>query len=170
MGKGEENFTNLLMRRIKEKHLEDKIILTGYIEWNEMAAYWNAVDCALHVPRTTDTWQETFSLAIVQAMVTGKPVIGNTSGSVPYQIGVNKMIVPEGNIQALTEKIEWSMSHRKELLEIGEKMKDYAVNSFSIKNLNRQFYDIIQDVYHGVYDKNKVDMVNYAKLRGYELH
>ncbi len=169
MGKGENKFTESLIRQIKEKHLEDKIILTGYIEWNEMPAYWNAIDCALHVPQTTDTWQETFSLAIVQAMATGKPVIGNTSGSVPYQIGVNKMIVPEGDIQALTEKIIWTMQHRDEAMRIGLKMRNYAINSFSIKNLNKQFYDIIQDVYHGVYNKNKVDMVNYAKNNGYEL-
>ena len=81
---------------IKENGLQDKIILTGFIEtWQDMAKYWNALDCAVHMPLTTPMWEETFSLALVQAMITGLPVIASSSGSVPYQVGDEGIIIKE---------------------------------------------------------------------------
>lgn len=163
MGKGDEEFTKKLREIIHNKHFDDKVILTGFLEWNDMAKYWNAVDCAIHVPRTTPAWQETFSLSVVQAMATGKPIIGNDSGSVPYQIGPNGIIVPEGNIDALSKQINWMIDHPSEGLKIGQKMKQYAVGHFSIHNLNNQFYDIIQDIYNGTYNTELTDMVSYKE-------
>lgn len=161
MGKGSEDYTNALKRLIHDRGLDGKIILTGYVDWKEIADYWNAIDCAVHVPRTTDIWQETFSLAVIQAMASGKPVIGNDSGSVPYQMGPNGILVHEGDIQDLHDKMEWVIAYPDKAKNIGDKMYDYAVNSFSIQHLNDQFYDIINDVYNGTYDKNLIDMVTY---------
>ncbi len=163
MGKGEDDFTNAVKERIRSRKLDDKVILTGYVEWNNIADYWNAIDCAVHVPRTTEIWQETFSLAVVQAMACGKPVIGNDSGSVPYQIGPDGILVPEGDVTALHDKMLWVMENPDKASEVGLRMRDYAVGSFSIQHLNDQFYDILYDVYNGTYNNKLVDMVLYRK-------
>lgn len=161
MGKGTDEFTAALKQLIHARNLDDKVILTGYIDWKEIADYWNAIDCALHVPRTTETWQETFSLAVVQAMASGKAVIGNDSGSIPYQIGPDGILVHEGDEKELQNKIIWAITHPDEIKVIGKRMYNYAVNNFSIQHLNDQFYDIINDVYNGTYNKDLVDMVTY---------
>lgn len=161
MGIGDERFTKDLKQRIKNRGLEDKIILTGYIEWNEIAKYWNAIDCAIHVPRTTPKWEETFSLAVVQAMATSKPIIGNTSGSVPYQIGPDGIIVQEGDITALNKAILWVIDNPAKAKEIGAKMYDYSVGSFEIRHLNQHFAAILQDVVNGQYTQELVDMTQF---------
>lgn len=161
MGKGDENFKQSLVRRITARGIQEKVIFTGYIEWDEIAKYWNAIDCSIHVPRTTEKWEETFSLSIVQAMASAKPVIGNTSGSVPYQLGPDGIIVQEGDIDSLSSKIEWVMTHRDEAKKIGEEMYNYAIRNFSIKHLNNQFYAIISDILSGKYSKNLIDMTSY---------
>lgn len=163
MGSGTEEETNRLQKAIKDRQLEDKIIVTGFIDWYDMTKYWNAIDCALHVPRTTYGWVETFSLSVVQAMASGKPIIGSDSGSVPYQIGPDGIIIKEGDIDSLHDAIQWMLSHPNEGKEIGQKLMKRTVSSFSIQHLNDLFYSTLIDIYNGVYDENKLDMAN-AKI------
>lgn len=158
MGSGNESDKIRLLDTIKKRHLEDKVIMTGFVDWYDMAKYWNAIDCALHVPRTTYHWVETFSLSVVQAMATGKPIIGSDSGSVPYQIGPDGIIIKEGDISRLSEEMRWVMNHPEESKEIGNKLMTRAINSFEILHLNELFYATIIDLLNGIYDEKKVDM------------
>ena len=162
MGWGREDEVESIKCEIKNRHLEDKIILTGYIDnWDDMAAHWNALDCAVHAPLTTLRWEETFSLALVQAMITGLPVIGSSSGSVPYQIGPDGIIVEEGNIEAMREQMIRMMSSPDDKKSIGAAMRKRALECFSIYHLDELFYLTLQDIINGVYDKNKVDMAEF---------
>lgn len=162
MGSGSDEDENNLKALIKSRGLEERIILPGMIDWYEIAKYWNAIDCAVHVPRTTPEWVETFSLAAVQPQATKKPVIGNTSGSVPYQVGFEEMIVEEGDIKALHDKIVWVLNHKDEVATYGEKMYQRTMNSFAIYHLNDMFYDtLVEDVLCGKYDTKKIDMTEY---------
>lgn len=162
MGSGSDSDLARIKRKIEERGLEDKIILTGFVDWYDMTKYWNAIDCGVHVPRTTEHWVETFSLSAIQPQATMKPVIGNTSGSVPYQVGFEEMIVPEGDIYALNKKLEWAINHPDEAKAMGEKMYQRCVSSFSVQHLNEMFYDtLIEDVLTGKYDANKFDMTKY---------
>lgn len=162
MGSGSEEDKVRLNAIIKERKLEGKVIETGFVDWYEMAKYWNAVDCAIHVPLTTPHWEETFSLAAIQPQITKKPVIGDTSGSVPYQIGFDELIVPEGNVEALASKLNWVLNHKKEAKEIGLKMYNRTKSSFEIQHLNELFYHtLIEDVLLGRFDAAKHDMTTW---------
>lgn len=164
MGTGLEEDQKRLKDLIKERGLEEKVVLTGMVDWYDMAKYWNAVDCAIHVPRTTEHWVETFSLSAVQPQATKKPVIGNTSGSVPYQIGIKEMIVTEGDVAKLHEKIKWVFEHKQEAEEIGIKMYERTIHSFSIKHLNELFYrTLVEDILPGKYDSRKSDMTKWKE-------
>ena len=161
MGSGLPAENEAIEKAIAERGLQDKIILTGFIDLEDMAEHWNALDCAVHVPRTTEMWEETFSLALVQAMVTGLPVIGSSSGSVPYQIGPDGIVLEEGNIKKLHDQFVYMLEHPEEGKRIGEKMFQRASKCFSITHLNDCFYDTIVDVYNGVHDDKKADMAAY---------
>lgn len=162
MGSGSDDDLNRLKGIIKERGIEDKVIITGFVDWYDIAKYWNAVDCAIHVPLTTPHWEETFSLAAIQPQITKKPVIGDTSGSVPYQIGFEDWIVPENNIEALSEKIISVLNNPEQAKAAGQKMYQRTHNSFEVAHLNELFYKtIIEDVLEGKYDENKRDMANY---------
>ena len=164
MGKGSQEDTDRLKTLIERRGLQDKVIMTGFVDWYDMTKYWNAVDCAIHVPRTTPWWEETFSLSVIQAMITKKPIIGNTSGSVPYQIGPDAICVDEGDVKALSSKIQWVLDNQNCLSELGEKMYERALQ-FSVQHLNDVFYyTLIEDVIPGNYDAKKIDMTTYKPL------
>ena len=162
MGHGRDDEVAKIKAEIAQRGLQDKIILTGYIDnWADMAEHWNALDCAVHAPLTTPQWEETFSLALVQAMATGLPVIGSSSGSVPYQIGLDGIVLPEGDIQKLHDQFVYMMEHPEEGRKIGEKMLARATTCFDIRPLDELFYQTIVDIMNGVYDEKKADMVAY---------
>ena len=162
MGWGRDDEVEKIKSEIAARGLEDKIILTGFVKtWSEMAEHWNALDCAVHTPLTTELWEETFSLALVQAMATALPVIGSDSGSVPYQIGPDGIIVPERDIEALNAQFKKMMEAPDYGKEIGQKMFHRATTCFSTYHLNDCFYYTIKDILAGVHDENKVDMTKY---------
>lgn len=164
MGSGTKEDFDRLHSLIEQLGIKDKVIETGFIDWYEMGKYWNAVDCAVHVPLTTPYWEETFSLAAIQPQVMGIPIIGDTSGSVPYQIGYDEMIIPENNVDALRDKMFWVMNNYQEAMNIAKKMYERTMNGFEVQHLNKLFYDTItQDIIGGKYDPDKFDMANYYK-------
>lgn len=152
---------NDVEKKIIERGLKSKVILPGFINWQEMASYWNAADCAIHYAQTTPTWIETFSLSIAQAMATALPVIGSTSGSIPYQIGPDGILVEEHDVEKLHKMIQWVIENQKAAKEIGRKMYLRSMQSFSIKHLNKLFYETVNDLMINSYDINKIDMTNY---------
>lgn len=159
MGWGRPDEVEKIKKDIAKRGFEDRIILTGFIDnWKDMAEHWNALDCAVHVPLTTMKWEETFSLALVQAMATGLPVIGSSSGSVPYQIGPEGIIIQEGDLDALNKQFVKMINNPKEGKKIGAKMYERAISSFSIYHLSELFYYTLLDVVSGVHDEGKVDM------------
>ncbi len=163
MGWGRDDEVEKIKQEIAARGLTDKIILTGFIDnWQDMADHWNALDCAVHSPLTTLKWEETFSLALVQAMITGLPVLGSSSGSVPYQIGPEGIIVPEGDVATLREQMLRMMNNPEEGRQIGTNMRKRALNCFNIYHLNDVFYDTIQDIQNGCYDPAKTDMASYG--------
>lgn len=169
MGSGMKEDTDRLTTLIKKRGLEGKVILPGFIPLKEMPKYYNAIDCMLHCPRTAYSWVETFSIALVQSMIIGNPVIGSDSGSVPYQIGPDGIIVKEGDIDALREKIIWVLNNQDEAKKIGALMKKRATECFSIRHLDELFYrTIVEDVMQGKYDEAKIDMATYKTEESYD--
>lgn len=158
MGSGLPNEEKMVKDTIAKNGLEDKVILPGFIEWENMADYWNAADCAIHFTQSTPTWVETFSLSLVQAMATRLPVVGSSSGSVPYQIGPDGIIVDEQDIKSLNGKLKWIYMHQDDGKIIGGKLYDRTVRSFSTSHLNKLFYQTVNELLKGHYDKSKIDM------------
>lgn len=169
IGAGKPEEEARIKEAIEKSGKSDKIFMTGEIKFAEMPKYWNALDCVVHVPRSSTKWEETFSIALVQAMITGKPIIASDSGSVPYQVGPEGMIVKAGDINAIREKMEWVLSHKEKAKEIGEKMRTRAYNCFSIRHLNALLYKTFkEDIIPGRYDEAKADMATYKTEETYE--
>lgn len=157
LGSGTELEIEAIKKEIKRLDIEDKVIMPGLIPWDNLSDYLSAMDCALHVPHTTAKWKETFSLALVQAEAVGIPLIGDDSGSVPYQCGITDLLVKEGDIQKLREKMIWAVHHKEEMAKYGDIQKKYVMNSFDIRVLANHFYSVLKDLKNGIVDPKKID-------------
>jgi glycosyltransferase involved in cell wall biosynthesis len=97
----------------------------AWIEWvasTEMPAQYRQLDALVIPSLTRPNWKEQFGRVIIEAMASGVPVIGSDSGAIPGIIGQAGLIVPEGNIHALTDalcKLQQDAALRSRLAEQG---------------------------------------------------
>lgn len=145
---------------IKSQGLDNKIILTGKIPYGEqVAAHMNASNCLIHVPLTTRNWVDTFPLAVVQGMACALPVICSDSGAMPYQVGTDGLIVPEGDSKKLTEMMIKTINNQTWAKEVGEKMLERVLDCFEIRHLNKCLYQTIKSHLKGIPEKSVHDQV-----------
>ncbi len=85
-------------RLVKDLGLEKEVILTGYLEEEELV-YWYNRAAAFILP----TFYEGFGLPIVEAFACGCPVITSNVASVPEVAGDAAILIEPGSQTALTE-------------------------------------------------------------------
>lgn len=157
LGSGTEDDIKRIKNAAIECGVEDQIVMPGLIAWDELCDYLSAMDCAIHIPRRTNTWVETFSLALVQEMSIGLPVIGSRSGSVPYQIGDETLLVEEGNITQIHEKIEYVMNNSDCAYELGKKNRERCISCFDSKRIAECLGIVLHELQNGNYNMAHID-------------
>lgn len=77
-----------------QPQLEGKIIFTGFVNYNDMPALYEMADvCVL-----PSIWDDPAPLAMIESLVSGKPLITTNSGGIPeYALGDGSFIVPRDN-------------------------------------------------------------------------
>lgn len=70
---------------------------------------------------TTPVWKEQFGRILVESMACGVPVVGSDSGAIPEVIGDAGLVVPEGDVAALTEALARLMSSPSLCQELSER-------------------------------------------------
>lgn len=91
-----------LQRLAAELELEDRVRFAGPLPRDEVLALYRAADAAL----LSSAW-ENFPHSVVEALAVGTPVISTAVGGVPEVVedGLNGLLVPSGDVQALTSAI-----------------------------------------------------------------
>ncbi|WP_094549493.1 glycosyltransferase family 4 protein [Petroclostridium xylanilyticum] len=96
---------------------------------------------------------EGFGIAIVEAMAANKPVIATTVGGVPEIIedGVNGLLVPPGNVEALTQsmlKLIRNQQLKQKLIENAAiKVKDMFSAEINVKKIEKIYMGVLKNEY-----------------------
>jgi len=88
-------------RRLSEAGLLDRAELVGAISYDQVPDYFKRMDVLVMPTKTTNKIREQFGRVLVEAMATGIPVIGSSSGAIPEVIGDAGLIFPEDDGQVL---------------------------------------------------------------------
>ncbi|MGH2913722.1 MAG: glycosyltransferase family 4 protein [Solirubrobacteraceae bacterium] len=74
---------------------------------DEMPALYRQMDVLVLPSRTTRTWAEQFGKVLCEALLCGTPVIGSTSGEIPWVIGTTGggLVFAEGDATALAARL-----------------------------------------------------------------
>jgi glycosyltransferase involved in cell wall biosynthesis len=83
----------------------DNRVRFSLIEYEEVPEFLQSLDILVLPSRTTPRWREQFGRVLIEAMATGTPVIGSSSGSIPGVVGEAGLIFPEGDHEALAAAI-----------------------------------------------------------------
>ena len=90
--KNEDDF--ICSMKVKAMSIEDNIVFTGFIPYNQVPDYLQLADIAI----LPSMWDEPFGLTIVEAMAVGLPLITTRSGGIPEICEGVATIVDRGNV------------------------------------------------------------------------
>ncbi|MCC6623948.1 MAG: glycosyltransferase family 4 protein [Deltaproteobacteria bacterium] len=96
-----------------ERRIDDLIVDHGVADrvvrfdakHDEMPRYMNAADLVALPSISTPSWREQYGRVAPEAMACGRTVIVSDSGALPELVGDGGVIVPEGDVAALTDAI-----------------------------------------------------------------
>ena len=149
----------ILKDRIKERGIENIVILTGNISgYENMNKYMNAMDCFVLMSQTIPNSNvDTYPLVVSQSMASAKPQIVSDSGGLPYEVANLGWVVHERNVEELHKAMVYASTHQDECKERGEKLKYRLEHSFALTNLNPLFVETMKNIMAGKYDMSNID-------------
>jgi len=116
-------------RQLRELGVIDRVQFVGAISYDDVPATFKQIDMLVMPTQTTSRIREQFGRVLVEAMASGVPVIGSTSGAIPEVIAEAGLVVPEGSAGELAGAIEKLLSNpalRAQLARAGrERVEEY---------------------------------------------
>jgi len=121
-----------LKEMIKGRNLDDKVLLTGKVEYTEIQKYHNLLDIFVAV----SVYQESFGVAVIEASACCKPVIISRVGGMIEVVeeNVTGFIVPPRNIDELADKIIKLVLDPELRIKMGRAGREKIEKDFNLKD------------------------------------
>ena len=97
------------------------------------------------------TKNECFPLVLLEAMSYGLPIITTFEGAIPEIIedGVNGLLVEQGNVEQLAEKIEFVSNNTNLRVKMMNSNFSKFNNEYKFTNFEENFWNVINSIYSG---------------------
>lgn len=118
--------------------IADRVAVVGQLPSTELPAQYQAIDVLVLPSLTRDNWKEQFGRVLVEAMASGVAVIGSDSGAIPGVIGDAGLIVPEGDVLALTAAIRDLRDRLALRSELAERGRARFLSTFTNDSIARE--------------------------------
>ena len=111
----------------------DRVDFLGFVPHVETARYQSAFDLLIVPSETQPNWKEQFGRVITEAMASGTPVVGSSSGEIPNLIHKSEggFVFPEKDADKLAECLRSAMTKtdlRETYAEKGRKWVEREVS------------------------------------------
>lgn len=139
---GEGRYRNALEKLVADLNLSARVSFLGSLPHAETMAYMAACDIF-----TLPSWREAFGVVYLEAMASGKPVIGcfGQGAEETIQNQENGLLVPPRNPERLAEALHRLVSHPRRRRILGEAGRQTAQQFTWARNAERclQIYDAV---------------------------
>jgi glycosyltransferase involved in cell wall biosynthesis len=141
IGKGKEE--DLIKKYAAKLKILNKISFIGSLAQQELSSYYNAAD-VFFLP----SYVEGNSVAILEAMYLGLPIVASNTGGNPEIIshGVNGYLVTVGNALEFAQRIEQILTQRGLQFSLSKNCKEIYNKKFSNKKQIDQYLRLYNDV------------------------
>lgn len=130
-------------RKVIEKYIDDKnlstdIRITGFQK--DVRPFISICDCMVLASHQV----ETFSIATLESMAMGKPVIMTDIGGANEQVnnGVNGFIYDKGDIGTLADKLKFMASNPEKAQNMGKMSKEIVTRRFSNEKMTNAYEEM----------------------------
>ncbi len=139
---GEQDYVKQLQQQIDTLKLQNRIKFLGFR--NDIPLLMAACNLVAH----TSTSPEPFGRVIVEAMLSGTPVVAAASGGAVELVepGINGFLATPSNPQELTEVINICLQDKQKTVAIAQKARNSASQRFHVANINQQIAQLLQQL------------------------
>jgi glycosyltransferase involved in cell wall biosynthesis len=143
---GEGTFADTLRETAAQHGLMDRIHFTGYVPHTEAPRYLSLFDVLVLPSETHSNWKEQFGRVLIEALACGTPLVGSTSGEIPFVIertGAG-LTFPEGDASALGEVLRKMIGDPKIRNQFAKTGRAHVLEEYTDQVLARKFIDTLQ--------------------------
>ena len=95
---------------------------------------------------TSAGWKEQFGHVLIEAMACQVPVIGSDSGEIPNVIGEAGLVFPEGDEDALSDRLAQLISHPDRATELGQQGYQRAIAHYTNHALAKELLNFYRQL------------------------
>ncbi len=136
---GEQDYVKQLHQQIDALQLQNRVKFLGFR--HDIPLLMAACNLVAH----TSTSPEPFGRVIVEAMLSGTPVVAAASGGAVELVepGINGFLTTPGNPQELTEVINSCIQDKQKTAAIAQTARNSASQRFHVVNINQQIAQLL---------------------------
>ncbi len=139
---GSGPLTDTYIEYIKENNLEDKVILLGKLNDDEMDTYYEACDIYLF-PSVGKT--EAFGIVQIEAMRHSKPIINTNLGNGVNYVSIDSetgLTVEPKNAKQLSNAINKLLNNDELRLQYGQNARKRVENLFALEKIQKKYQEV----------------------------
>lgn len=132
------------------RELAEQLAIAEHITWRgkigstAMPDFYRGLDAFVLPSRSQPTWIEQFGRVLVEAMACGVPVIGSSSGEIPYVIDEAGLIFPEDNVDALASTLQRLMAQPDLRASLRERGRAHVLEYYTQARIARETFEVYQ--------------------------
>jgi glycosyltransferase involved in cell wall biosynthesis len=138
--------------------VEELITWRGGVRHDEVPLEMKKFDVLVLPSRTVATWKEQFGHVLIEAMATGIPVVGSSSGEIPNVIGRDDLVFAEDNAEELAAILARLISQPVWYAEVAQYSLDRVHKYYSHKRIAQRLIKLWQNVLKHPYNPLKKDL------------
>jgi glycosyltransferase involved in cell wall biosynthesis len=140
----DKEYARKVMEYAESKKINAKF--TGFVPYEDLKALYSACDMFV-----LPSFEEGQGVVLLEAMASGKPLIGSNVGGIPMQIkdGWNGFLVEPGNEKQLAEKIGYLIENEEERAIMGKNSRKLAKEEFDWEKIAERYLKIYEVISHG---------------------
>jgi len=149
---GAGHLSAALKSLVQRLGIESHVTFLGELSDAEVEVLRRDSDLFIHPSVTaTDGDTEGCPLAIQEAQACGMPVLSTFHGGIPDLVinGVSGFLVPERDVDALTERLDYLIQHPELWPDMGRAGRQFVEEHFDITKLNQRLVEIYQGLIEG---------------------
>ena len=89
--------------------IAERVDFVGQIPPSDVPEYLAQLHALVLPSHSRRNWEEQFGRVLIEGMISGVPVVGSNSGEIPNVVDDAGLVFPEGNVDALRERLQTLM-------------------------------------------------------------
>jgi glycosyltransferase involved in cell wall biosynthesis len=126
--------------------VRDRVTFRGALAPAAMPDVYGGFDALVVPSRAQSNWKEQFGRVIIEAMACEVPVVGSDSGEIPNVIGDAGLVYPEGDVEALAERLTGLLGDDTLRAALARRSRRRVLEHFTQARVAERYYELYRSV------------------------